>query len=118
MSADVLKKSKWFTNCVFNNVNIQTASIATIMELAMSLVTQRSALLEASNLLGIEYKDIFYGYTFTHWIADFKKRISIIEDTEKRNKLQELEERLDKLVSPEQRRIIELEGIIKELHDI
>ena len=118
MSADVLKRSKWFTNCVFNNVNIQTASVATIMEMAISLVTRRSALLEVSNLLGIEYTDIFYGYTFTQWISDFKKRISIIEDTEKRNKLQELEERLDRLVSPEQKRQMELYSIIGELHNI
>lgn len=57
------------------------------------------------------------GYTIDQWIDDFKKRIVIIHLAAKKDELKKLEERLSAIVSPEQRRQMELEAIMKGLED-
>ena len=49
------------------------------------------------------------------WIEDFKKRIATIHFQKKKEKLQELEKRLNGILSTEQRREMELKAIMADL---
>lgn len=55
------------------------------------------------------------GYTEDDWFHDIKLRVSQIRLKAQREKLQELEARLDKIISPERRRELELRAIELEL---
>lgn len=114
-------KSKWNTNCSFKpknatvNVNIQTASKDTIIDLMSNLLGYEKFNKLSCQILGLESSEKFYGFTYEQWVDDFKKRISIIDLKERREKLKSLESRLNGIISPEQRREMELQAIINEL---
>lgn len=114
-------KQPWKTNCSFswsNNdkpINIQTANVSDIIKLLTQLLEYSHFHREASNILGVDVDELYNGYSIDSWIHDFKKRISVIQIKDKQQKLTALEQRLDALVSPEQRRLLELEKITKEL---
>ena len=55
------------------------------------------------------------GYTNEAWTHDIRLRVSQIRLKAQREKLQALEERLDKIISPERRRELELQAIEREL---
>lgn len=52
------------------------------------------------------------------WLADCKKRVAKMKYEEQKKNLQELESRLDKLVSPERRRELELEALEKAVNEL
>jgi hypothetical protein len=56
-----------------------------------------------------------YGYLISDWIDDFKKRIATIQLKEKKEKLKSLEVRLHAIISPEKKRQMELDAIMKDL---
>jgi hypothetical protein len=55
------------------------------------------------------------GHTVADWQADIQKRINKVQISKKKADLQTLEDRLDKLISPELRREMELAEIQKML---
>jgi hypothetical protein len=55
------------------------------------------------------------GYTVKEWIGDLKMRVAQIQIKKKEDKLEQLEKRLNKIVSPEMRADMELEAIQSEL---
>ena len=55
------------------------------------------------------------GYPVASWLTDLKTRVGVLELEQKRNKLESLEKRLDAILSPELKRQMELESIMKEL---
>jgi len=55
------------------------------------------------------------GYTEDAWFHDIKLRVRQIRLKAQREKLQDLEARLDKIISPERRRELELQAIEREL---
>jgi hypothetical protein len=115
-------KQSWKTNCSFppvfggtTPINIQVQTELAIIQLQADLLVQQEYLKKASGILGATFNDKWGNFSFEDWTTDFKKRIAIINVKEKRKKLDELEERLNAIVSPEQRRALELSEITKSL---
>lgn len=66
--------------------------------------------------LGAMYKEFIYsGFTYKEWVNDIDLRIGKILISEKRKHLAALEERLNKIMSPELKARLELEEIEKAL---
>lgn len=112
---------KWKTNGTFRligsstTVNIQTAHEPLIEECAVHLSMYENALRSAGEQLGRELKSEFSGFPAADWFADFKKRLATIDLREEEKKLSELEQRLNGVLSPEERRRIEVEMLMKDL---
>lgn len=116
-------KQSWKTKCSISiptlsptPINIQTANQSLVLSIGASLLTYQQATAEAAKRLGLD-EDVseYNGASIDDWFADLKKRVAVIGITEKRKSLVELEKRLDAIVSPEQRRQMELEALTKEL---
>ncbi|MGZ8924345.1 MAG: hypothetical protein ACXW2E_00545 [Nitrososphaeraceae archaeon] len=115
-------RQPWKTNCSFPmvntvvaNVNIQTANEDLCVEVQAELLIKLHYYVQAAEMLDAEYKGKWNNYSLSDWHHDLKKRIAIIKLNSKRAKLDELEKKLNTLVSPEQRRLIELDNITKSL---
>ncbi len=114
-------KRSWKTNCSFSvpltnsSVNIQTANVQTVQSALASLIMYRSSLKEANKILDLQDDKKYLAYSFDDWIDDFQKRVSAIGIKAKKEELEKLEERLNSIVSPEQKRLMELEAITKSL---
>ena len=99
------------------NLHVES-NLKRLISIVAFLINARDEYDGAVDLLSIEDADKFTwnGYTPEQWIGDVKQRISKIQISAKRAKLDVLEKRLDILVSPEQRRKLELVLISKELN--
>ena len=116
-------KQSWKTKCSISipslsptPINIQTANQGLVLSIGASLLVYQQTITEAAKRLGIaEDVSEYNGSSVEDWFADLKKRIAVIGINDKRKSLMELEKRLDAIVSPEQRRQMELEALTKEL---
>lgn len=121
--ADAEKETKrgWKTNCSLNIVgfsqplNLTVASLENILKAYGMLLTVTSNVAEAAKIIGVPAPTTYDGYPIDDWADDFKKRVAMIQIKEKKIKLNAVEERLNSIVSPEVRRQMELELIMKEL---
>ncbi len=121
--AEATSNKKWITNCSFPSVfgtaqpiNIQVQPENVLVELLTELLIHQEYARKASELLSVKPKDINWGgFTIEQWIEDFKTRAAKIQLSTRKNELIQLEKRLDAVVSPEQRRAMELEALAKEL---
>lgn len=125
-----LTKSSWKTNCSYvlpvdNRVEIK--NIATMSELnVIDMVTdiihrtanRQSAILELGLSSDYEYLNNIQGYSKDDWIADAKKRIAVLNFNNKKKELDDLEVKLNSLISPEERRQIELEEIALKIKNL
>ena len=115
------KSPKWVTKCSFSfnpdgktidNVNIQTCSnIETLLDILAFLNNKLAGRSIAATMLNVPYSEKWQGYTVDEWHQDLKSRVNQINVNNQRAELKELETRLDKLVTPEQRRDLELAEI-------
>ena len=111
----------WKTNCTFrllgstSTVNIQTASHDTIVECAVQLCIVTGASAEAAKRLDIACVDKQHGYPAAAWFDDFQKRLATINIRDEEAQVQLLEQRLNSVLSPEERRRIEVELLLKEI---
>lgn len=126
--AEIAKAEKpaYKTNCTFSYiegkmsdaVNIHVESnVKNLICIAAFLQEREKSYVEAAKVLGVETPPEFNwnGSTVKEWIDDIKMRISKIQIGAKRKKLEALEERLNKIISPELRAELELEAIASEL---
>jgi hypothetical protein len=119
------ERPAWVTNCSFGynsdanaRINIQTVrDLETLVDIHAFLVTKHSSFLNSASKLGVVEDTNFkyLGFTFAQWESDIKTRISQLQIKIKKDELSKLEERVNALVSPEQRRAIELEKLVKEI---
>jgi hypothetical protein len=120
------ERPSWNTNCSFgynpdNNNRINLATVTSVNELVSMrahLHNLFSGFLASASALGVkvEQADFKYlGYTFNQWEADIKARLNKLQIKAKQDELVELEARVNALVSPEQRREIELAKLMDEL---
>jgi hypothetical protein len=79
------------------------------------LVTLEANYNEASNRLGVSSTFKWSGFTLDDWQSDIQCRVIKIQITKKKQELEFLESRLDKLISPELRAKLELEEISQML---
>lgn len=127
------ERPSWKTHCSFKfNPEVNTAyNIQVIADIKMLIAMYGHILSEYNkyydaikalnksdkslDFTGNPFKFSYLGYSFNEWEHDIKTRISSLSIKTKRDELAKLEERVNSLVSPEQRRQIELEQLIKEI---
>lgn len=111
----------WKTNGTFrlfgatSTTNIQTATADTLEEVAAHVVIFANAMAEAATKLSRPDKQKVQGYTPADWFSDLQKRFAAIDIREEERQLEALEARLNQVLSPEERRRIEVELLAKEL---
>lgn len=98
-----------------NPINIQTASEDMIKQIVAELLMHKHFTNLAEETLNLEKSTTFGQYSYSSWITDCEKRLAKLSLTEKNKSLADLEKRLNSIVSPDQRRQMELEAITKEL---
>lgn len=113
-------KREWVTNCSFQvdnttPVNLQTASQTNLVKLTKVLIQQQELAAKAAELLGLPVEDEINGFKFDDWITDVRKRLALINLKTEQKRFQELEARVNTLVSPERRRELEAQALMKEL---
>ncbi len=120
------ERPSWATNCSFGfdpnsnaRINIQVVKeIEQLVEIYAFLVLKCDTYKQTLDLLNIDEKDApfrWMGFTGEQWASDIKTRLNGLRIKQKRDELAKLEERVNALVSPEQRRAIELEKLMKEI---
>ncbi len=121
--AEKASQQKWKTTCdfpsVFGNtqpINIRTQTEAALVELLSDLLVHQNFQHQAIELLGTKsIAPTWGGFPIEDWIEDFKTRVAKLQLAAKKKELADLEKRLDAIISPEQRRALELEAITKSL---
>jgi hypothetical protein len=95
--------------------NIQTASADVVDEVALNLCMLDIARAQAITRLGRPISEKVQGYTVDDWFSDLSKRLATINIRQEETELATLEARLNQVLSPEERRRIEVEMLAKEL---
>jgi hypothetical protein len=120
-----IEKPSWITNCTFCyiegnltgsiNIHVQT-NVMTLVKIAAFLLNQERTYEAAATAMGVEAPAFTWdGFKVADWIEDIKARINKVQIVSKKTKLEELEARLNKIISPELRAELELEAIAGEL---
>jgi hypothetical protein len=118
-----LNKPVWKTNCtigfsdgIADRVNIHTVYEASkIVEIYAKLLAKEQQWERANQELGLDAPKIHQASSFADWKDDLKTRAAQIGLEQKRKELRNLEQRLDGLITVEQRRELELAAIAAEL---
>ncbi len=125
---DILKAKKtpkWRTNCSIGldpdsvkRENIQVIpKIDTVVALYVMLNQLEGHRATAASELDVPLNLDYMGYPISDWKNDLKSRAAMLTLKQKQQDLHALEDRVNKLVSPEQRREMELEALEQELAD-
>lgn len=115
------EKPKWLTNCMFvyegRTINLHTVNcVRELVKYAGRVLAVEAEIKLGLDVLSVPHEPVLYnGFPTEQWISDFRTRMSKIQVIQEKKKLEDLEARLDKLVSPEKRRELELQAIINEL---
>ena len=117
--SETKSKLKWKTNCSFPSVfgtthpiNIQTQTESALVELLSDLLIHIEYNKRAAALIGSKLNATMWGgFSVEDWVEDFATRIAKINLIKEQNELIELEKRLNAVVSPEQRRQLEVEAL-------
>lgn len=118
------EKPKWVTSCtigqnpdsVNDRVNIQTVTdVDKLIHLFSFIEQKRKDHYDTCLQLSLKRHFKWMGYSAEEWKADIKTRVDQLSINEKKRELSALEERLEKLISTEQRREMELAEIQKML---
>lgn len=114
--------AKWATNCQFPRIggyatstNLQTASREVIEACARELAVLQLAEGEVEKQLKITGSAKHGGYAFTSWWADMARRMAAIQVSGEEAELATLEQRLEQVLSPEERRRMEIERLAASL---
>lgn len=112
-------QSGWKTNGVFQIpgklININVATKEEVIEAACWLTVFMDAAPKAEKLLGVDSIAQYGVSSFQNLTHDLKKRLATIDVREQEKQLAELETRLNGVLSPEERRRLEVEALEKLL---
>ena len=120
------KKPEWKTTCtlsagsdsVHDRINIITVREPKVLVDLYSFFLNRENLwTESCKELGVELAPEHMGFSFEDWKTDLKTRASQLELDNKKAKVDALDKRINKLVTVEQRRELELVAIQKEMSE-
>lgn len=120
------KQIPWNTNCSFSysvdgaapRINLHTAQdVRQLVLIAGFLWEKHNSYNQMIAQLTLETRVEFewQGFSYADWVADINSRISQLELSTKKAKLEALEKRLQAVISPELRRKMELEEIAADL---
>lgn len=115
-----ISNASWKTSCSYDKINLHVESDMAVL---VGLLAQFSVVKESAGKLiqelGLNIKGAkLNGYYVQEWIDDVQLRIQKLNLKEKKTKLENLEKRLESILSPEERREIELQKVIAELGEI
>lgn len=111
----------WKTTGTFRQIgatsttNLQTANEDQILEIATQIELLSGASNTAATKLGLTASAKVQSYTLEDWYHDLNKRLSAINLREEEAAVAQLETRLNQVLSPEERRRIEVELLLKEV---
>jgi hypothetical protein len=120
------ERPSWITNCSFGydlntnartNIQVET-SLAALVNIHAFLAAKEEAFNASRKALGLTEKEATFSwlnFTTDQWNSDIQTRINGLKIKAKKDELATLEARVNALVSPEQRRAIELEKLVKEI---
>lgn len=120
------KKPQWKTNCTIgynpettqDRINIQVVRDANkLIEIYAFLLEREEFFEHAAIDLGLPPDLTYMGYSIADWAEDLKSRAAQLSIETKQKEIEELDKRVNKLVSPEQRRAMELEALQQMLKD-
>lgn len=118
------EKPNYTTNMSFRRqegarpVNLHVEQdVATLVGVVAFLRQQEAAYTTAAKELELEKPPAFEwdGFTVNEWVGDIKTRLNKVQIKAKKEALAKLEQRLDKIISPELRAEMELAAIEAEL---
>lgn len=120
------ERPSWITNCSFGyspdsnaRINIQvTRELEQLVDIHAFLIAKYHFYQLSITALKLTEQEVpfkYMGFKYKEWLADIDTRINQLRIKAKKDELAKLEERVNALVSPEQRRAIELEKLVKEL---
>lgn len=118
------ERPNWVTNCSFKFVeggpaiNLHVESdLRVLIGIAAHLQEKERNYIQAAGALDLtEFPPFAWGgFPTADWLNDIKSRISKIQIATKKKKLEELETRLNAIISPDLRAELELEAISAEL---
>ena len=120
------ERPSWVTNCSFGynadanaRINLQVVrELEQLAEIHAFLTVKYDTFRQSLGLLKLTEKEVPFrhlGFTYTQWECDIQTRINQLRIKAKKDELTVLEARVNALVSPEQRRAIELEKLVREI---
>jgi hypothetical protein len=116
-----LKKPQWITPCSLvlpgmERLNVQVEQDLGKLAVACGILLRMKQDIEAaSKELEVEIEPKWQNYAIDDWVSDIKLRVRITNIKAEQERLATLEAKLNKLMSPEQRRAMELAAIEAEL---
>lgn len=103
-------------NTTAGRIMIQTVTDAPkLMDIYAFLLSKEEFLTEAANELGLPLDTTYMGYEIDDWKHDLKARAAQLSIEAKKRELDVLDKRVNSLVSPDQRREMELAALTAEL---
>lgn len=112
----------WVTNCSYSfkpdgtdKKNLVVMNELEVIQLAADIMKTSGYLAMAAYELNVDTPEKIQGYTRDQWITDCKKRIAVIGFNSKKKELEEMEQMLNNLVSPDLQRKIALEELTKKI---
>jgi len=120
------ERPSWVTTCSFgfdpssnSRINIQVIrDVEQLVEIHAFLTGKIAAFRQSLAALKLTEKEVpfkWMNFTYEQWVSDIQTRLNGLRIKNKKDELAKLEERVNALVSPEQRRAIELEKLVKEI---
>lgn len=117
------RKASWATTCtigftdsVNDRVNIMTIKDqAKLVQIYATLLVIEEKWKQANLELGLVVEPLHQNYKISDWKLDLQFRAGQLSIENKKKELEKLDERVNKLVSPEQRREMELKALQAEL---
>lgn len=119
-----IEKPNYKTNLSFTfveggaplNLNV-IVDIGSLLRMAAFVKGAEETYNRVKESLNVEGPDFSWlGYSASDWMSDFKAKIDKAQVSSKKKKLEQLESRLNAIISPEMRAQLELEAIMNELH--
>lgn len=120
-----IERPSWITNCSFsytadrgNAINIHVVSDeAVLIDMLAFLMQKEEYFTKAASQLILSKPQSFKwnGYTVNEWKEDIAMRINILNVSKKKLQLTEMENKLNSLVSPEEKRRLEVEALAAAL---
>jgi len=120
------ERPSWITNCSFGynpdsnaRISIQASrELEQLVDIHAFLTNKHTTFKQSMAALKLDQQEVsfkYLGFTYEQWMADIQTRINQLRIKSKKDELSILEARVNNLVSPEQRRDIELAKLVKEI---